>query len=237
LAGLLVTSCTEADYGDDFPKGDAPPVGAYNSSDEIAPADLVAYFPFDGNAADSKGGVAGGTVSGAGSFTPGRKGQAYQGAANSFITYTSSGPIANLTSFTVSFWINTNRHEGGAQGIFALPNASPSKPFWGNYFVMVEGAGPSDGMLLKLHFEKHSTPPVANVEHWIEYGGDIRNAAPLNDMYGSWRHVAYTYDEATSKVAMYVSGNPVALPDGTVNRKADDTHPLGPLALRTLIPL
>jgi hypothetical protein len=226
---LAATACTKPELEDDFTKGDPPPIGAYTNSSEVAPADLVAYWPFDGNITDSKGGVTGGAITGTAGFTAGKKGQAYQGANNSFISYATAGPLANLTSFTVSMWINTQKHTGGAQGIFAVPRADGS--FWGNFFMLIEEAGADENrMLIKVHFEKNVTPPVDNVEHWLETSGDRR----INDMYGGWRHVAYTYDQTTSSFAMYANGTKVNFPAADANRLAATGVPLGALAFKSV---
>ena len=226
-AGAMFTSCTKPVLDDDFPKGDPPPIGAYTKSEEIAPADLVAFFPVEGNADDAKGGVTGATVTGSGTFVPGRKGQAYQGANDAFIAYNTAGPLAGLTSYTVSMWINTQKHDGGAQAVFTVPKADGS--FWGNFFMLIEGAGANENrMLVKVHMEKNVTPPVTNVEHWLETSGDLR----LNDMYGSWRHIAFTYDETTSTFAMYTNGNLVPFPEATAKREAAAGQPLGALAFK-----
>ena len=229
---LSLSACSKFESGSDFTPGDPPPVaGGYVNSAEIAPNNLVAYFPFDGNFNDSIGSVTGGHEAGAMSFVEGRKGMAYQGASDAYIVYDEPGAIKNLTSFTVAFWINTQKHTGGAQGVWML---SREGNFWGNFFVLIEGSDRSNNkMQLKLHFEK---PSVQNAEHWIDPGDKWWP----DDMYGAWRHVVYTYDETTSKVARYISGNPTALPDNPtgdggdiVNRKAtgDATAgtPLGPL--------
>ena len=96
--------------------------------------------------------------------------------------------------------------------------------FWGNFFMTIEeNRTSSNQMFMKLHFEKNNAPFV---EHWIEPGGDFRP----NDMYGAWRHVAWTYDEATSSVGFYVNGEKRNLPPGSDVRKADAAGtPLGPL--------
>jgi hypothetical protein len=226
-AVVVLASCTKAKLDDDFPKGDPPPVaGGYVNSSEVSPANLVAHFSFDGNVNDVKGGVTGGTITGKGSLVPGKKGQAYQGASDAFIAYNTAGPLASLTSFTVSMWINTQKHEGGAQAVFTVPKNDGS--FWGNFFMMIEGAGATENrMLIKVHFEKNVTPAIANVEQWLETGGDRR----LNDMYGAWRHVAFTYDETTSKFAFYANGNKIDF--GTdENRLAATGVPLGALAFK-----
>ncbi len=221
---LLMGSCTKVEKDDNFPVGDAPPVaGGFTNSSEIAPTNLVAYFPFDGNINDAKNGVTGGVASGSSSFTAGRKGQAYKGSSNAFVVYSNPGPIATLTSFTISMWVNTNRHDGGAMGLFALGKQDGS--FWGNFFLFVEGQNPAnpEDMFMKLHFEKNNAPFV---EHWLEPNGPFR----AKDMYGAWRHIAWTYDAATSKVGWFINGQKKALPPGAESRLADGNGtPLGPL--------
>lgn len=241
-AVLLVTGCTKAEKDDDFPKGDPPPIGAYTNSSEVAAADLVAHFPFEGNGNDAKAAVTGPVVKGSASFVAGKKGLAYQGATNAWIEYGTSGPLGSLTSFTVSVWVNTNRHEGGAQGLFAVTKADGS--FWGNFFMLIEGAGPNDKMLVKVHFEKNVTPAIPNVEHWLETTGKIRDNF-MNDMYGAWRHIAFSYNETTSKFYMYVNGTKLPFNDPSVNRNDEDRKavngtpanpngtPLGALAFRS----
>ena len=224
LVILTVASCTKVDKDDTFPKGDAPPVaGGFTNSSEIAPANLVAYFPFDGNINDAKNGVTGGVASGSSSFVPGRKGMAYKGSSNAFVVYGNPGPVATLTSFTISMWVNTTRHDGGAMGLFALGKQDGS--FWGNFFLFIEGQNPAnqEDMFMKLHFEKNNAPFV---EHWMEPNGNFR----AKDMYGAWRHIAWTYDAATSKVGWFINGQRQALPPGSETRQADGNGtPLGPL--------
>jgi hypothetical protein len=223
--GIVLTKCTKAEMDDNVVKGDPPAVaGGYVNSNEIAPADLVAYFPFEGNGTDAKGGVTGGVQTG-GSYVPGKKGLAYQGSTTSFIAYANPGPIATLTSFTVSFWINTQKHDGGAQGIFALAKNDGS--FWGNFFVIIEGNNSSSNkMQSKLHFEKNVTPSIPNVEHWID------PAARPDDMYGAWRQIVYTYDAATSKASYYANGNPVDLGADAIRKSGNGNELLGPLAFK-----
>lgn len=226
-AMIVAAACTKTELDDDFPKGDPPPIGNYTNSDEIAPAELVAFWPFEGNVNDSKGGVTGGAVTGAAGFAAGKKGQAYQGANNAFISYATAGPLASLTSYTVSMWINTQKHDGGAQGVFAVPRQDGS--FWSNFFMLIEGAGATENrMLVKVHFEKNTTPPVTNSEHWMETTGDKR----INDMYGGWRHIAYTYDETTSTFAMYANGSKVNFTATESSRLAAPGVPLGALAFK-----
>ena len=231
LAAILSTGlsqCTEPELDDQFPAGDPPPVeGGFVNSSEIASGELVAYFPFDGSVDDAKNAVTGGTPSGTTSFVPGLKGQAYQGSANGFIGYTSPGPVATLTSFTISLWINTAKHDGGAQGVFALTKEDGSS-FWANFFMMIEGTNaPENRMFMKFHFEKNT---ASFVEHWVEPGKQAAIDYRPDDMYNGWRHIALAYDEATSKVSWYINGQKQELPPNVEDRKADGSGaPLGAL--------
>lgn len=213
---MLAAGCTKPKLDDDFTKGDPPPIGAYTNSSEVAAADLVAHFPFEGNGNDAKNAVTGTVAKGPVSFVAGKKGFAYQGATNAWLEYATSGPLGTLTSFTVSMWINTAKHTGGAQGVFAVTKADGS--FWANFFMIIEGAGPADNMLAKVHFEKNGVPFT---EHWLETTGKIRTSF-MNDMYGAWRHVAFSYNETTSKFSMYVNGTKLPFNDPTVPRNDED---------------
>lgn len=220
---VAVSSCTKVEKDDNFPVGDPPPVvGGFVNSNEIAASNLVAHFPFENSIADAKGGVTGGTTSGTTSFVEGRKGQAYQGSMDGFIAYSNPGPVASLTSFTVSMWINTAKHDGGAQAVYTLAKQDGS--FWGNFFLMIEGNNsPENRMFMKLHMEKNNAPFV---EHWIEPFGNFRP----DDMYNAWRHVAFSYDEATSKVGFYINGQRRELPPNMDTRVANSAGtPLGAL--------
>lgn len=221
------TSCTEPDMDDDFVTGEAPSIGEWKGSEEIAPSDLVSYWSFDGDAKDQKGNVTGERINGDATFVDGRKGKAYKGSANAFISYDNPGTLAGLTSFTVSFWINTAKHSGGAQGIYALSRADGA--FWSNFFVIVEGNTSSNNrMQLKLHFQKNVNPAIPNAENWV----DPPDASRPDNMYGAWRHVTYTYDEQTSKAAMYANGQAVDIGSAADRKSGVGDAPLGPLAFK-----
>jgi hypothetical protein len=81
-------------------------------------------------------------------YAPGISG-AYQGSSSSFIAYNNvANPLIAIKSITVSMWIKTNPHTGGAQSLFMLP-----KPLL-NIFTLVEGTGPATTMLMKNHIQK-----------------------------------------------------------------------------------
>lgn len=150
-------------------------------------------------------------------YVDGVSGKAYKGAQNAMIVYPSAGvKVSDMKSFTVAFWMNTQKHGGGAQVVFMLPRTDD---FWGNMFVLIEGntSTTDNTMLLKFKF----------ADNWLEFAGG-NNPARLPDMYGKWKHVAFRYDQSTSKIAAFIDGVKQTLPAAVENRTKNG-QPLGPL--------
>lgn len=191
-----------------------PQVGGYNNSDEIAAANLVSKISFNKNETDSKGNLTGAIPTNI-SYESGKKDFAYRGATTGFIKYnTPSSKITDLSSITVSMWIKTSAHTGGAQSLYMIPRTNS----WiGSSFILIEGTS-TDKMPLKIHIES------ATSDKWIELVGD--NA--LSGMFGEWKHLVYTYNGATSKFNVYVDGVD-RTPAGLVDVK-NGTSPFGNLA-------
>ncbi|MGC4039475.1 MAG: LamG domain-containing protein [Flavobacterium sp.] len=191
------------------------PIGGYENSDEIAPDNLLAKFSFEDNIDDSKSGITGGTGTDV-TYAQGIKGKAYQGSSTAFIGYSNVSPaIAGLKSITVSGWINTAPHTGGAQCLFMLPKTSD---FWGNIFTLIEGTGPAETMLIKNHLQKDVTPSIPWSGQWLVHDGSNL----LTGMFGNWKHLVWTYDAATSTYSMYVNGQNLNLPASIAKRYTND---------------
>jgi hypothetical protein len=185
---LLGTSCTKADYSDDFPKGDAPPVaGGYTNSRQIAPTNLVGYWSFNGSLADSVSGT-NGTASGT-SFSTGLKGQALQGGTNAYALATPSNAIRSMTAYTISVWVNTSQNTG-ATGIVSLGD---TRNFWGNINVFFENGGTATKAVFKTIFQDN-----ANV-----YDNGIQE---VEGGFNTWVQYTITYDGAGS-FKSYVNGS------------------------------
>jgi hypothetical protein len=202
------------------PKAPTNP-GNYDSANQIQSASLIAYFPFNGNDNDVKGGLVGtNTLS---TFTTGVKGQAYQGGDSSYVivpfgSNASRFSGAGLPSFTVSFWIKE-----AAEPIYA-----PS----GNY---TKGQGP-EGVLFMydaagdqdlLHFDIEPYAPVTQDTMSLNVGfhatglsttgpyvgtggseGLVPNAR-LDTAFGKWTQVVETYDAASSNFTVYENGTSI----------------------------
>ena len=191
------------------------PIGGYESSDEIAPDNLIVKCSFEDNIVDTKSGISDGVGNNV-AYETGIKGKAYKGSSGAFIGYnTVSSALANVKSITVSGWIKTSPHTGGAQCLFMLPKTTD---FWGNIFTLIEGTGPAETMLVKNHLQKDVTPSIPWSGQWIEHTG----ANLLPNMFGSWKHVVWSYDATTSTYAMYINGQNLNLPNSLAKRYTND---------------
>jgi hypothetical protein len=214
LASSFLISCE-----DSIDKVNSPipyeSIGGYESSDEVAASHLVSKFSFDGNLEDSKNGITNGVGTNV-TYGAGIKGEAYQGSSTSFIAYNNvASSVSDLKSITVSMWIKTNPHTGGAQSLFMLPKKTD---FWGNIFTMIEGTGPATTMLMKNHIQKDVTPSIPWAGQFIEHGG----ANVLNNMYGTWKHLVWTYNGTSSIYSIYIDGQKLDLPASISKRYASD---------------
>ncbi|PWJ59633.1 concanavalin A-like lectin/glucanase superfamily protein [Dyadobacter jejuensis] len=179
---------------------------------------LQRYWAFEGVATDSIWGSR--AIAQGVSYVDGINGKALKGSKTAQLEYASAGKLASMESFTFAFWMNTAKHDGGAQSVFMLPN---TEDFWGNAFMLIEGStAKNDSMLVKFNF----------AGNWITFDG-VNKANGLNkwpDAYNKWKHVAFTYDAATSKFATYVDGTKLSL-DASVTDRTKDGKPLGALKM------
>lgn len=202
-------------------------IGGYSNSDDISPNNLLVKLSFENNLIDTKGGVTGGVSNGSISYDIGRKGNAYKGSNSGFASYTGvSDGVKNLKSITQSMWFKTTQHTGGAQSIFMLPKTTD---FWGNIFVLLEG-GTDGKMQIKFHIQKDVTPAIAWSGQWIDFGGTNK----LENMYGQWKHLVWSYNENTSTFSIYVDGTKLNISEGFSKRWTNDPTaggvPLGALS-------
>ncbi len=173
-AWLLVLSfaaCTKVKRDDNFPKGDPPPVpGGYTNSSQIASANLVGYWAFNGSLIDSVSGtVAVGTNV---SFGDGQKGQALQGALNGYALAASSSAVRSMTAYTVSLWVNSPLNDG-ATGLFSLVD---NQNFWANINIFFENGGNSNLARFKTIYNDNGTTRDNNIQEvtggfskWVQY--------------------------------------------------------------------
>jgi hypothetical protein len=193
LTIMSFTACTKVDKGDDFPKGDPPPVaGGFTYSSEIAKTNLVGYWAFNGSLIDSVTGV---SATNAGTtFDAGKKGQGYKGSATAYATFNPSTTLQTLKSYTIAFWINSPVNTG-AIGIFTIARTDD---FWGSLDIYQDNGGTADKAVFKVHMFNSAVP----------WGGQFTDAK-VN--FGTWVHLTATYDATTSVFNIYQNGSAIGV--------------------------
>ena len=192
FTGTGCQKLTRPELGD-YPKDANPPGGP-----------LKFYVAFDGSSVDSTRANFGADNSV--EYSEGISGKAFKGGPQSYVQYGKANDFAEANSFTIAFWIKKKPQPAGTgtNFVFGLNAKGYS---WTNLqlFLEFEDAGnPSteDLAAAKLYI----------LDQWFEYVGDNRMPKVLN---GQWHHLAFTYDETTSKLGTYIDGAPfTALPQG-----------------------
>lgn len=189
---IFFSACTKPDKSDDFPKGDVPPTaGGFTNSSQIAPANLVAYWGFNGVVKDSISGTTG-TNHGM-TFTAGLKGQAINGnpdaTAKAYATSPATPAIAGLKKFTISVWTNTAQNTG-ATGLFSIGETTG---FWGNINIFFENGGTTTLARFKTIF----------LDNGATYDNSIQD---VQNGFNNWTHYLITYDGA-GNFKSYVNGS------------------------------
>lgn len=194
-ATLALSSCQK-----EFdPASYAPPlnIGGFTNSREIASSNLVAYWAFDGSLIDSVSNTTG--VNTGTTFSPGTKGQALQGALNSYVIAEPSAAVTALKSFTITTWVKTPPPSTGVIGLFALANTTE---FWGNIEIFIENGSTNENGKLRIHINNGS-------------GDKTYSADNVLNLFDKWVGLAISYDETTGIVKVYVNGSRAS--SGTVD--------------------
>ena len=215
-AGVLMSTAFTACKKDDTPS--LPAIGGYNSSNDVASANLLAHWTFDGTTSEdiSK------TASNSGSnntFTTGIKGQALQLNAG-YLIYPTIAALSSanaIPSVTVSAWIKTANNGKTATSIFALTQAQTAQADWNqgpiNMYID-SNAYPATSDTLQLHSAFHT---YQNGGYGV--GGDNVTGFGLADAGktyqivkggGKWIHYVMVYDGAASTIDLYADGKLVS---------------------------
>lgn len=208
FVGASIISCGDDDSA-------LPPIGGYNSADEVAASSLKAYWPLNGNGVESISNTSPSSTV-ATSYVAGIKGQ---GASFSegYLAYPSIAALSTTSgSASISCWAkisNTKLTPDGVSNIspiFSLTRAN--EPFGNlNLFGETHGLTTSDSIQLKGIFR-------IKKEDGTEFGGDAVNMLKQeewmdethtwnpNKIGGKWAHIVYVYDGPTATNRLYVNG-------------------------------
>lgn len=200
LTALVLSGC----YDKFDPESYQPvfTIGGYAASDEIEPSSLVAYWSFEEEMAEAISGVTP-TVHEV-TQTNGFVGQAASFNANSpsWLIYETPEAVANLESFTISFWVNPtfvdNDANNAIDGIIGLMALSNPTQFWGN---------------LEWFIENNSNPESAIVKVILINNNDVSTDIVVSNYQGlfdAWTNHTLTYDAATATLTYYVNGSQLA---------------------------
>ncbi len=118
----------------------------------------------------------------------GIKGKAMQGADGKAIIYPSANDFSKATSFSIALWMKNAAAAGRTEFVFSLVD---DKYGWHHSAIF---------LLIENQTAVKSTMKLAIMDQWLE--GDFNK--PLFD--GSWHHIVYSYDQATSKMTYYFDG-------------------------------
>ncbi|AWH86522.1 hypothetical protein HYN59_16035 [Flavobacterium album] len=226
-SGVLLTSCGSDDSG-----GSLPPIGGYNSADEVAASDLLAYWPLNGDGKEEKSSTMPSNTVGA-SWIEGKKGQGLH-LNSGFLDYPSIAALnGSNTGITISCWAKITNQKTTPDAVSTI---SPIISFAGGpngnvgnlaLFGNTHGLVSSDSIQMKAeyHFMKPDGTDfngdcvnMTKMESWMISDNAANNgttplhAAFPNKIGGQWAHIVFTYDGNTAKVAMYVNGEKISNP-------------------------
>lgn len=168
-------------------------IGGYTSSKQVASANLVAHWAFDGSLIDSVSNTAG-TNTGT-TFGTGVKGKSLQGATNAYFLSVPSAKITGLKSFTLTEWVNTPAPSNGIIALFSLSNKSE---FWGNLEIFIENGSTADNATIKVVFTNNGK------------GDKTYTVSKVVNFFDKWNAFSVSYDETTDMVKVYVNGSRVS---------------------------
>ena len=177
----------------------------------IATADLVAYFPFNGNGNDSITGMAPASSANV-TYATARRKAGFQGNNVGYFLYNlpATSKLRTLQAFAVAMWLNEPQIPNEQADVpMLLQITNDDDNFWGNLSLtqdrMGTAAAPVDSLNLKAVF--HSQTAVWQ-NQFVNFPTPAIKAA-------KWTHVIFQYDNVSSTFSVYVNGAKVTGPLAT----------------------
>ena len=205
---IQVSSCEKPNYDDSFVAAKVPPIGNYNSSADVAKENLIAYWSFDTDNAETISGTQP-TNAVNNSSVAGIKGNALH-LDSGFVLYP---VIANLNSanainsVTISMWINVDNNGAQASSFFAL--SPPTNADWGGVINMYAETGHpvSTDDVLALHsavgpYATGSRSSGDNINDYGNAGVDFQTVHGTN----RWIQYIMRYDGVAETIDLYANG-------------------------------
>ncbi|MGN6600915.1 MAG: LamG-like jellyroll fold domain-containing protein [Ginsengibacter sp.] len=221
LFSAILTSCKKSSS----PDVTLPDIGGYPSSDSVAAANLKAYWNFDGNQKEIKSNTDA-TSSANVSYTDGVKGQALK-FDSGYVFYQSIPALDNMTTFTVSAWVQVRNNFDTLGNAFTSMIFQLSKPnsTFGNINLGLEtGWKPADNDTLVVH-GWYTDPSNGLQDNRNDPFGNPPVGVVL-DTTGKWINVAMTVDNGDpATIKIYANGQSIGAYD---NRGTNVYTPMTP---------
>lgn len=209
LVALTFSSCEKDgnpnNLPDVSPADFAGKVDGFNSTDEIFPSNLVAYWSFDGTNNELKSGTAPTTTAGASFIPAGVKGQALR-LNSGFLYYATqfnAFKTAALKSFTISTWVQILNN--GSKRTMLMQLARPGM-FNGNLDFNLNT---NDFPATRLDFIRIN-PTFATLtgrQDNINDFGAVNVSPPIGS--NVWINIVLTYDATTGTFDIYGNGDKI----------------------------
>lgn len=200
-----------------------PPIGGFNSADEVGATDLVAYWPLNGTSKESKSGAEA-TASPNVTYVAGVKGE----AANlnvGFLKYASMpGLSSGLESFSMSAWVKVVNN--GASGSVFVSLTRPNEWAGNINFLAETGWMPatSDSITVKGYLVSNNGLAGQDTRNAVKVSPEdaaLGHIANPNKIAGQWAHAVLTWDGATRLFKVYVNGVKISNPAWELRGAAD----------------
>ena len=170
------------------------PVAGYSSSSQVAAANLVARWAFNGSYIDSVSAVVGTAVNAAGiSYVAGKMGQAVQVKNRGYIDSNRAATIAALKSFTLACWIQQPTSLAGSPTTFMPFSLDKAGYSWEQtkFFMLFDQPDNATNTLGK----------VCIMDQWFDKG---KVWPRMLD--GNWHQMAISFDGTTGALRVYIDG-------------------------------
>lgn len=200
-----------------------PPIGGYNTANEVGATDLLAYWPLDGNGTESKSNTNPTTTVGA-TYEAGAKGQGAKLTAG-YMKYPSIAALTGtMTAYTISAWVKVKNNQtltsGTASIFFSLSRPSEWE---GNINLFAEtGQRPAieengtvnDSVVFKNTFRSSISggqgyESLLHLENWMKADNLItpnKHVANPVAVARTWAHVVGTWSGTTNVFTIYING-------------------------------
>lgn len=213
LASLLIWGCeSKKDTG-----GQLPAIGGFNNANEVAAADLVAYWSFDTDGKESKSSAVPTRTSRATFVADGSpKGNCLK-LDSGFLVYAPIAAISSgITSITVSAWVKVANNKDHSSFIFTIGREAE----WAGSFNFTAETGwyaaTNDTLVVKglavikkqdgtSDWQDIMNAPKPTAEDLAK--GHTKEANPNN---GKWAHYVLTWDAPTGSFKIYANGKKIS---------------------------